>query len=77
MSGVWFRFKFHSVTCYTNSVASLIHVNTTKLRNITCTLVAMGVILQSLECICLNNCALESQKQVCGTLNYFRLENSK
>ena len=32
--------KFHSVTCYTNSTISCIHVNTTKLRNITCTLVA-------------------------------------
>ena len=25
---------FHNVTCYTNSIASRIHVNTTKLRNI-------------------------------------------
>ena len=41
---------FHNVTCYTNSVASRIHVNTTKLCNITCTLVATGVILRSLEC---------------------------
>ena len=40
----------HSVTCYTNSIASCIHVNTTKLCNITCTLVATCVILQSLEC---------------------------
>ena len=40
---------FHSVTCYTNSTVSRIHVNTTKLRNITCTLVATGVILRSLE----------------------------
>jgi hypothetical protein len=38
---------FHNVTCYTNSTVSHIHVNTTKLHNITCT----GVILQSLECI--------------------------
>jgi hypothetical protein len=35
----------------TNSIASRIHVNTKKLRNITCTLVAKGVILRSLECI--------------------------
>ena len=35
---------------YTNSIASGIHVNITKLRNITCTLVATGVILQSFEC---------------------------
>ena len=41
---------FHSVTCYTNSLVSRIHVNTTKLLNITCTLVAIGVILRSLEC---------------------------
>src|ERR1700737_1683019 len=41
---------FHNVTCYTNSIVSCIHVNTTKLRNITCTLVATGVILWSLEC---------------------------
>ena len=44
---------FQSVTCYTNSIVSRIHVNTAKLRNITCTLVATrcGVILRSLECI--------------------------
>jgi hypothetical protein len=41
---------FHSVTCYTNSLVSCIHVNTTKLRNITCTLAATDVILRSLEC---------------------------
>ena len=40
---------FHNVTCYTNSIVSCIQVNTTKLHNITCTLVARGVILQSLE----------------------------
>jgi hypothetical protein len=45
---------FHNVTCYTNSIkVSRIHVNTTKLRNITCTLVATCVILWSLECISL------------------------
>jgi hypothetical protein len=42
---------FHNVTSYTNSIVSHIHVNTIKLCNITCTLVATGVILQSLECI--------------------------
>jgi hypothetical protein len=42
---------FHSVRCYTNSIVSCIHVNTTKLRNITCTLVATCVILHTLECI--------------------------
>ena len=41
---------FHNITCYTNSIGSRIHVNTTKLRNIMCTLIATGVILQSLEC---------------------------
>ena len=41
---------FHSVTCYTDSIVSHIHVNTTKLRNITCTLVATSVILRGLEC---------------------------
>jgi hypothetical protein len=40
---------FHNVTCYTNSIASRIHVNTTKLRSITCNLVAIGVILRSLN----------------------------
>jgi hypothetical protein len=41
---------FHNVTCYTNSIASHIHVNNTKLYNITCTLVATSVVLRSLEC---------------------------
>ena len=41
---------FHYVTCYTNSDVSHINVNSTKLRKITCTLVAIGVILQNLEC---------------------------
>jgi hypothetical protein len=41
---------FHSVICYTNFVVSRIHVNTTKLCNITYTLVATYVILWSLEC---------------------------
>ena len=44
--------SFHNVTCYTYSIiVSHIHVNTTKLRNITCTSVATGVILRSVECI--------------------------
>ena len=47
---------FASVTCYTNSIVSCIHVNTTKLRNITCSLVARGVILRSLECIGVRGC---------------------
>jgi hypothetical protein len=41
---------FHNVPCYTNSIVSRSHVNITKLRNITCTLVATCVILRSLEC---------------------------
>jgi hypothetical protein len=42
---VWFR----NVTSYTDSMVSRNHVNTTKLGNITCTLVATCVILQSLK----------------------------
>ena len=42
---------FHNVTCYTNTITSHIHVNTTTLRNITCTFVATCMILRSLECI--------------------------
>ena len=41
---------FHNVICYTNFIISRIHVNIVKLRNITCTLVATGVILRGLEC---------------------------
>jgi hypothetical protein len=41
---------FRNVTCYTNSIASRIHVNTTKLCNVMCTLVATGAILRPLEC---------------------------
>ena len=42
---------FHNVTFYTNFIISRIHVNTTQLHNITCTLVTTSVILRSLECI--------------------------
>ena len=41
---------FHNVTCYTNSMVSRIHINTTKLCNITCTLVATCMILWNLKC---------------------------
>ena len=41
-----------SVTCYTCSIVSRVHVNTTKLCNITCALVDTCVILWSLECPC-------------------------
>ena len=40
---------FHNVTCYTDSIVSYIHINTTKLYNITCILLARSVILWSLE----------------------------
>jgi hypothetical protein len=36
---------FHNATCYNNSIVSRIHVNTTKLCNVTCTLVTTCVIL--------------------------------
>ena len=42
---------FYNITRYANSIVSRIHVNTAKIRNITCTLVAIGVILRGLECI--------------------------
>ena len=45
-----FVLLFHNVTCCTNSLLSRIHVHTEKLFNITCTLIAPGVILWSLEC---------------------------
>ena len=45
---------FYNVTYYTRSIVSRIHVNTKKLRNITCTLVVTCVRLWSLECIRLN-----------------------
>ena len=35
---------------HSNSIVSCIYVNTTKLRNITCTLIATELILRSLEC---------------------------
>ena len=40
---------FQNVT-FTNSIASRIHVNATKLHNVMYTLIVTGVILQSLEC---------------------------
>ena len=38
---------FHHVTCYTDSLLSRIHVNTTELMNIMCTFVATSVTIQS------------------------------
>ena len=40
----------HIVTCYTNPLFSCTHVNTADLLNVTCTLVATGMILGRLEC---------------------------
>jgi hypothetical protein len=40
---------FHSVTCYTNPLLSRIHIDIANLLNITCTLVAIGMILWRLE----------------------------
>ena len=37
---------FHNITCCTISTVSRIHINTTKLRNIMCTLITTGVILR-------------------------------
>ena len=48
--------ELHNVTCYTNLLLSCIHANTTKLHNITCTLVATSVILGRSKCIqCVGN----------------------
>ena len=41
---------FYNVTCYTNPLLSCIHVNTTYLLNISCTLVATCMIIGRLEC---------------------------
>jgi hypothetical protein len=58
---------FHDVTCYTNYLLSCIYVNTMKLLNITCTLVAASMIAWSLECISffflLNNKAIGGRCQ--------------
>ena len=61
---------FRGVTCYTNSTASRIHVNTTKLYDITCTLVAIGVILQSLECISELHGIILGTRSGCSPKNY-------
>ena len=55
---------FHDITCYTNSIVSCIHVNTTKFRNIMCTLVSTCVILRSLECTIV--CTLKSEIESFG-----------
>ena len=43
---------------YTSSIVSRIHVDTTNLCNITCTLIATGMILRRLECIILDDAKL-------------------
>ena len=64
---------FHNVTCYTNSIISRMHVNTTKLHNITCTLVAADVILRNLECMCKNQHTKQTHSLTihCGPLDVF------
>ena len=57
---------FHNVTCYTNFLSSRMHVNTTKLYNIMCMLVATSVILWSLECIYHKQCNIN---KIMGTRN--------
>ena len=42
----------HNVTCYIDSIVSRIHVNTTKPRNITCTLVSTGANIWAIRCAC-------------------------
>ena len=60
---------FHNVTCDTNSIVSCTHVNTTKLCNVTCTLVAIGVILRSLECVTTHSCEAKLVKFKTTTLD--------
>ena len=56
---------FHDVTLYTNSLLSCIHVNTTNILNIMCTLVAIGMILGRLDCIVnLNSLSYWTQIQI-------------
>jgi hypothetical protein len=64
---------FLNITCYTNSIVSRIHVSTTKLHNIMCTLVTTGVILQSLRCIWLYGCMCACML-VCTKLNNRQLQ---
>ena len=47
--------SFYNVTCY---IISRIHINTTKLRKMTCTLVATGVILRSIKCTNFSQCTV-------------------
>jgi hypothetical protein len=51
---------FRNVTCYTDSLLSCIHVDTTDLLNITCTLFATCVILGRLECIVMGDGNLDA-----------------
>ena len=57
MSHVWHhQFQHRSIMPHTtlNSLLSCIHINTTNLFNITCTLIATPMILKRSECIRLN-----------------------
>ena len=63
------EFKFQNVTCYTNSIISLIHVDTARLRDITCTLVATCVIQRSLGCH-MFNCVFTLDNVGGGTPRY-------
>ena len=60
---------FHIVICCTNSIVSRIHVNTTKLRNIPCTLVSIDAVLWSLEYIRLPNLRSRIQSHITDTFS--------
>jgi hypothetical protein len=62
-------YMFH-VTCYTNSLLSCIHIYTTYLLNIMCTLVATSFILIRLECI-------HHSRRMYGIYLYIRLVGLK
>jgi hypothetical protein len=67
---------FHDITCYTNSIVSCIHVNTTNLHNITCTLVATCVLLWSLGCISFTHSMHDFNIKIHQLLNFqFTLKN--
>ena len=49
---------FHNVTCYTSNLLSCIHVDTTCILNVACTLVATYMILGRFECIFIAICLM-------------------
>ena len=64
----WSRPLKCCTSCYSIvSHAALIHVNSTKLRNITCTSVATGMILRSLECTSLLYPGASAVLQYCSS----------